>query len=207
MDKNCKRCGLTKDVAHFRPDHRYKDGFGSWCRHCHKARNSEWAKENRKRLTEKAKKWRALNVETWRETYRSFHNRNKDVRAAAHAEWAKNNTDLRRASDARHRAAQRRAMPAWVDERQIKEIYRQAVLIQKRTGVRMHVDHIVPLQHDLVCGLHVPWNLQIIPGSLNESKRNKWPFVIEEAYRQPEMFVAPPAPKPRQKSIFEDAAE
>lgn len=30
---------------------------------------------------------------------------------------------------------------------------------------------------------------------------------IEEAYRQPDMFVAPPAPKPVQKSLFEDAAE
>ena len=30
---------------------------------------------------------------------------------------------------------------------------------------------------------------------------------IEAAYAQPDMFVAPPAPKPVQKSLFEDAAE
>lgn len=39
-----------------------------------------------------------------------------------------------------------------------------------------HVDHIIPLKHDLVCGLHVVANLQIIPGSENLSKNNR--FVV-----------------------------
>ena len=40
----------------------------------------------------------------------------------------------------------------------------------------MHVDHIVLLQHQLVCGLHVAENLQILPGAFNETKRNHWPL-------------------------------
>ena len=39
------------------------------------------------------------------------------------------------------------------------------------------VDHVVPLTHDLVCGMHVPWNLQVLPVSVNRSKGNK--FVAE----------------------------
>ena len=47
----------------------------------------------------------------------------------------------------------------------------------KTGGVdRWEVDHIVPLQSPIVCGLHVEHNLQVIPASKNRSKHNRhWP--------------------------------
>ena len=51
-------------------------------------------------------------------------------------------------------------------------IYEKAHELWEATGVRHEVDHFVPLhgknnRKDVVCGLHVPWNLRPIPGSLN----------------------------------------
>lgn len=42
----------------------------------------------------------------------------------------------------------------------------------KYTGIFWHVDHIIPLQHSLVCGLHFWTNIQVIPAKENWSKNN-----------------------------------
>lgn len=66
---------------------------------------------------------------------------------------------------------------AWVwdiFDPEIKLIYEECRALSRGKGL-FHVDHIVPLQHPRVCGLHVPWNLQILTASDNCSKSNKLP--------------------------------
>lgn len=60
----------------------------------------------------------------------------------------------------------RQAMPPWADRERIAEIYSRA----QEAG--MHVDHIVPLNHELVCGLHCEFNLQLLSPEENLAKSN-----------------------------------
>jgi len=88
-----------------------------------------------------------------------------------------------RAALVRFHAARRRTLklqrtPPWADQALILAVYREAKAISEATGVQHHVDHVYPLQGELVSGLHVHNNLQVLPWRENLVKRNR--FEIEE---------------------------
>ena len=64
--------------------------------------------------------------------------------------------------------------PPWVDRKAIYALADEAKRLTEETGVLHVVDHIVPLNHSLVCGLSVPWNLRVVPWRVNASKGNRW---------------------------------
>ena len=69
-----------------------------------------------------------------------------------------------------------KAFPKWLSEEQlnqIKQFYELAKECEILTGDKYHVDHIVPLKGKNVCGLHVPWNLQVLPADVNLKKGNR----------------------------------
>lgn len=80
-----------------------------------------------------------------------------------------------RRDTAKRRASKLNAVPSWLtdfDKFAIEEIYELAKQRSTLTGIEWHVDHIVPLQGKLVCGLHTPTNLQLMPATLNLRKSN-----------------------------------
>lgn len=73
----------------------------------------------------------------------------------------------------RRKRAKAQATPAWADISAIRAIYAEAREISRRTGQPHHVDHIVPLKSDVVCGLHTQSNLRVIHAFINLSKGNR----------------------------------
>jgi len=78
---------------------------------------------------------------------------------------------------ANHRSVKLKATPQWLTKPQAEQInnfYWLAKDLKAVSGQDYHVDHIVPLQGKNVCGLHVPWNLQVLPSDINLSKGNRY---------------------------------
>lgn len=68
----------------------------------------------------------------------------------------------------------RARIPAWADRKAMTHVYRTRARLKAETGVRYSVDHVVPVNHPLVCGLHVHNNLQLLPLADNVRKSNNW---------------------------------
>ena len=92
-------------------------------------------------------------------------------------EYQKNNKGKTVAKTKRRELSKINRTPPWLNKDQliqIEEFYIKAAELTKQTNIKYHVDHIIPLQGKNVSGLHVPWNLQVIPASENLSKSNKF---------------------------------
>jgi len=72
------------------------------------------------------------------------------------------------------KAAKLQRTPLWADHHRIQQIYDMSANLTLVDGIQYHVDHIIPLQGKLVCGLHVHRNMRVIQGRLNESKSNRF---------------------------------
>lgn len=92
------------------------------------------------------------------------------------AAWAQRNPLVVKASTKHRRDKHKQATPKWLTAEQkkaIKQLYIDAMTATRVTGTQYVVDHITPLRHPDVCGLHVPWNLQIMTRAENLKKSNK----------------------------------
>lgn len=131
--------------------------------------------ENKKRDNENSKKWREQNPERFRESIKRWEQENKERCNKNKRAWKQANKHKVNANTRMRQAAKLNATPPWLNEDHkfmLEEIYELRDLRSQATGVVHHVDHIVPLRGTTVCGLHVPWNLQVIPATDNIRKGN-----------------------------------
>jgi hypothetical protein len=170
--KKCSMCGEIKLLSSFSKNRQTKDGLEIYCKICNRQRLKAYRQNNR----DKTKEYRQNNRKRISQNQRKYYQNNKDKELQRIKGWRQNNQDKTRARAARKRAVKRNATPPWADKAAINAIYAEALWLQEFTGEPYHVDHIVPLNSDFVCGLHVPVNLQTLPGAENLAKSNRsWP--------------------------------
>ena len=184
-------CLLELNPSHFSKDISKKYGLCGRCKKCNKTYKESYRKRNKAKIAERKKEYYTKNREKvklkaaeYRETLdkdavstynKKYRKENIEKHKEHKSRWQKNNRHKTRSSTARRRAARIQATPGWLTEEQlndIKFIYQQAEELQWLSEEPFEVDHIVPLRGKEVCGLHVPWNLQILPRDMNRKKSN-----------------------------------
>lgn len=129
-----------------------------------------WHQKNTERSNQRSRRWRQENLARKNELERL---------------WRQKNPERCREKGAFRRAVERQATPPWLTKehrKQMTGLHAKARRLEKRTGIPHHVDHIIPLRakfdgagKQIACGLHVPWNLQVLPGPENCSKHCRLP--------------------------------
>lgn len=150
--KQCNVCSTWKPLEDYHRRRASSDGRAYTCKECTSTINAEWREQN---------------VERKRTKQRRYYSEN----SAAHRLYYK------------RRSNNLLSMTPWVQNEpyksQIQTLYNQAKEITNKTGVKHHVDHVIPVKHPEICGLHVPWNMQVLSQPDNDSKHNKWDGTYE----------------------------
>lgn len=193
--KICSKCKEEKSYNLFEKHKGHKDGYASYCKECSKIISKLKYEKNKEKILEKQAIKYAANKEENRKKRREQYYKNKqpyldrsrkqreekkEAIAIYKREWTRRNQDKKNASNGKRRAIKIQACPKWLDKDAMllmDSTYAMARWLSLTCFQSYHVDHIVPLNSKLVCGLHVPWNLQIIPAIQNMSKGNKLEFV------------------------------
>lgn len=140
----------------------------SVCLECHNVRGQA----NHYKHYERIREHKLAKQKLWRDTHK------EEVRLQKQ-EWLRANKAIHQFNSAKRRAMLKRATVEWADPAAILKLYEESTRLTTTTGVPHHVDHIIPLQHDMVCGLHCEANLRVIPAEENWSKHNKFDVTVE----------------------------
>lgn len=174
------------------------------CMECSAGRFQKYYSINSVEQKQRAKEWRKRNPDKVLASKREWENDNKDKKSAydkkSHEkyrekrlkviaayrklnaarikeitkQWKIKNHSRVLASVRSRDARKKQAIPPWANLDKIEAIYDECIRISELTGIKHHVDHIVPMKGRLVSGLHVETNLQLLEAKENLKKGNSW---------------------------------
>lgn len=178
-NRSCYQCQLIK-AEQFRsnnPDY-------------HHAYNAEYYPNNKDKSHQCGKRYVTKQlvenpeffIQRKKEIHKEYRLKNSVSIKRRNQEWTKANKGIVNAQNAKRRARLLHATPSWSDTDNILQIYHDCTIINEMAAMNgaidyYVVDHVVPLQGKLVCGLHISANLQLLLNTDNCKKINKWPIV------------------------------
>lgn len=189
--KSCSRCKQWLNLEKFSICRQSKDGLNYSCIDCQslhyqlnaqkicarvRARKASFTPEQKEIFDQKAKEYYQSKAVHIKNNVKKWQSKNDNKVREYSSKSQKKHQSRKNAATSLYRAIKKTAQPAKLsfDEKQaITEFY-------KKCPEGYHVDHIVPLQNDLVCGLHVLANLQYLPGPINEEKGERNELLPEE---------------------------
>ncbi len=162
---------------------------GKTSREKNPGRVQEWVAKNIEQVRATRAAWKLANPEKHKANVGRYYQNHKAEKLAYGAAWRETNAakfqaarenwyaanrDQARASKRNRRRSVRLAEVRWADKARIASINRQAAELTRATGVPHEVDHIIPVVHPLVCGLHCQDNLQVLTAEQNRKKSNSF---------------------------------
>ncbi len=193
----CKTCHKIKikKREHDNPESllkkkKYQENYRKENKEKSKDYASNYYRTNKDVFSKRSKEYRSTNKEKIKDQKNKWVSKNKEHVQNYHKKWVDDNPVSRKEhsktyrqkesskSNSLYHANKRRAdkinaTPKWTDLGKVKILYEKAKWLESLTGLKYHVDHIIPLKGKNVCGLHIWENLQILEASLNCSKGNK----------------------------------
>jgi len=157
--KTCKTCKLEKEDSSYRISKKTKKLLNP-CFDCRKNIKEEYNKTHLEINNATKDAWKLRNIDKVR---------------AAKKKWKEENIGKVKADRARRKFRIEQATPKWLSSQQIEamEFFYLWADLRSKSGVKYHVDHIIPIAGKDVCGLNVPWNLETLKEEENLKKRNK----------------------------------
>jgi len=178
--KHCATCDQMKPIEEFHTSKRRMTGLTSKCKDCYRIsyeanpeptrkRSHETRQANKEAFSERGAEYYAKSPAKYKAKAKEWSKANPEKARAISRAYGKRNQKAKNGRTALYRAKKIQATPPWLT----KTDFAAMAVLYENCPKGYHVDHIVPLRSDKVCGLHVPWNLQLLPGVENMSKGNK----------------------------------
>jgi hypothetical protein len=144
----------------------YRKEYNAKTKDIRKVKSKIYRENNKELIKQLSHNYHKNNADLISIKKKVYREQNKDKIKATIKNWYNKNYHRYLVAKAKRRALLKQALPKFADLKKIREIY-------KDCPKGFHVDHIIPLNSKLVCGLHVEWNLQYLPAKDNLSKSNK----------------------------------
>jgi len=145
------------------------------------SKHKEYKQKNKLKIQVKNKEYQEKNKEQIKEKNvvrrKIYYDKNIEKIKQRYKDWVNNNPEKKLALNAKRVAAKLERTPSWLTDDQLHRIewfYAEAKRLSEETGIKHHVDHVLPLRGKNVSGLHIPENLQILTARENLRKNNRY---------------------------------